>query len=101
LPDTKDDFSARLDAILHKNAGILRETSPLLSLFEHSGTNLPLQNVEIGEAERHSALRQPPTPVSRLSKIADFRFKIQDSESRAFRPIDNRKSKIGNSAPSP
>ena len=101
LPDTKDDICAWLDAILQKKVGILGEMAPFLSQVEHSGTNLALQNVEIGEAERHSALRQPPTPVSRLSKIADFRFRIPDSESRALRPIVNRQSKIGNSAPNP
>jgi hypothetical protein len=50
-------------------------------------------------AKRPSAISpRVPNPVSSLSKIADFRFKIPDSESRALRPIVNRQSKIGISA---
>jgi hypothetical protein len=46
LPGTNDDISARLLAILHKNARILWEPSTLLPLFEPWGTNRSLQNVE-------------------------------------------------------
>ena len=46
LPDTKDDISARLHAILHKNTRILQKPSALLSQFERWRTNRSLQNVE-------------------------------------------------------
>ena len=46
LPDTKDDISARLHAILHRNTRILQKPSALLPLFERWGTNPSLQNVE-------------------------------------------------------
>jgi hypothetical protein len=34
LPDTKDDISAWLHVILHRNTHILQETTALLALFE-------------------------------------------------------------------
>jgi len=46
MPDAKDDISARLHAILHRNTGILKEPSALLPLFERCGTNLSLRNVD-------------------------------------------------------
>jgi len=46
LPDTKDDISAWLYAILHKKGRILREPSTLLPFFEPWGTNFSLQNLE-------------------------------------------------------
>ena len=37
LPDTKDDISARLHAILHKNTRILQKPSAHLPLLERLG----------------------------------------------------------------
>ena len=42
FPDTKDDISAWLHAILHKNTRILQEPSALLPLFELWGTDISL-----------------------------------------------------------
>jgi hypothetical protein len=55
LPDTKDDISAWLDAILHGNTRILQKPSALLPLFERFGTNSLLQNAEPREAEQASS----------------------------------------------
>jgi hypothetical protein len=46
LPDTKDDISAWLHAILHRKTRILQKPSVFLSLCEHWGTNLSLQYLE-------------------------------------------------------
>ena len=43
LPDAKDDICAGLHVILHKNACILWELTPLLPLFEPWITNRSLQ----------------------------------------------------------
>jgi hypothetical protein len=43
MPDTKDDISAQLHAILHRNTRILQKLSALLSLFKRWGRNLSLQ----------------------------------------------------------
>jgi len=45
-PDTKDDISARLDAILHKNTRILWELSTCLPLFGQWKTSPRLNNLE-------------------------------------------------------
>jgi hypothetical protein len=46
LPDTENDISARLHAILHKSTPILQKPSAFLSQFERWGTKPSLQNVE-------------------------------------------------------
>ena len=46
LPDTKDDISARLPAILHKRTRSLQEPSPLLRLFEPWRVNPSIENAE-------------------------------------------------------
>jgi hypothetical protein len=46
LPDTKEDISAWLNVILHKNTGILQEPTALLPLFELWRMNCSLQNLE-------------------------------------------------------
>ena len=51
LPDTKDDISAWLHAILHKNTRILRKPSAFLRLFERWGTNPLQRNVETRGAD--------------------------------------------------
>jgi hypothetical protein len=43
LPDTKDDISARLHAILRKSTRILQKPPAFLPLFEPCGTNPALQ----------------------------------------------------------
>ena len=100
LPDRKDDISAWLHAILHKNARIFQETSPLLSLFGHSGANLLLQNVEIGQAKCRGPALGPriPSRESRVPLAEKRRFQIQDSRFRTPNLTANRQSKIGISA---
>jgi hypothetical protein len=59
-PRKKDDIYAWLHAILHRNAGILRESSPLLPLFERCGANPSFQNAET---------RAPAIPAERFESL--------------------------------
>jgi hypothetical protein len=60
LPEKKDDIYAYLYAILHRNAGILRESSPLLPLFERCRANPSFQNAET---------RAPAFPAARFESL--------------------------------
>jgi hypothetical protein len=62
FPDTKDDISARLNAILQKITRILQEPSAYLRLFECWRANRMLQNVGTREA-RH--LTGVPSQITR------------------------------------
>ena len=52
LPGTKDDISARLHAILHRNARILQKPPAFFLLFERCGIKSSLSNIETRECRQ-------------------------------------------------